>query len=381
MKKTILFAVTLDLQLQFLDGIPQELVQRGWEVHIVSSSGPRGDSLARVPGVQVHVIEMRREPSLLADMVAASAWTRVIRVVRPSIVVIGTPKASLVGLAVSALYRVPRRIYILHGLRLETARGWRKTVLSFLERLTITLSTRVFAVGSSLRDLTLKLGLVSPSKIMVIAAGTPNGIDTAEFDSDRFTQTTLDLTASQIGLRANQPVVGFVGRLTRDKGLADLERAMVLLRNSGIALQLLLVGKVDDKSGDIALERLRAIGINVVSTGHVERPAIYYQLMDVFCLPSLREGFSTVALEASSSGVPVVVSTATGAIDAVRAGQTGLVFQVGDSIQLAQQIEAILEDKLVAREMGDRGRRWVRDTFGRHAIQTAFIEEYESLVR
>ena len=330
MKKVILFATTIDQQLQFLEGIPSKLADLGWTVHVVSSPGNRLVGLADVRGVLVHPLPMRRAPSALHDLVALWAWIRIIQKIRPSVVVAGSPKASLLCLLAAWWGRVPRRVYMLHGLRLETARGMRRRILVGVERAAMLCSTQVFAVSESLRQKTVSLALTSREKVSVVSAGTPNGIDITEFDRNRFDEIVVAKAARQIGLTPDLPVVGFVGRLTHDKGLGDLEMALRSLHDAGMLIQLLLVGGIDDQSGAEALERLRAIGMPVISTGHVEKTAVYYQLMDVFCLPSFREGFSTVVLEASCSGIPVVVSDATGVVDAVRDGITGLVYRVGN---------------------------------------------------
>ncbi|TFC47190.1 glycosyltransferase family 1 protein [Cryobacterium shii] len=228
--------------------------------------------------------------------------------------------------------------------------------------------------------MTVSLSLTSRDKVSVVSAGTPNGIDVAEFDENRFDALSVAELARDIGISPDIPVVGFVGRLTHDKGLGDLEIALRSLHDAALPVQLLLVGGIDDASGAEALERLRAIGMPVISTGHVEKTAVYYQLMDVFCLPSFREGFSTVVLEASCSGIPVVVSNATGVVDAVRDGMTGLVYGVGNGRQLAEKLSILINDAEIARSMADEGRAWVRGTFARDIIQAAFLREYEALL-
>ncbi|WP_256359917.1 glycosyltransferase family 4 protein [Cryobacterium shii] len=380
MKKVILFATTIDQQLQFLEGIPCKLADLGWTVHVVCSPGDRLVGLADVRGVLVHPLPMRRAPSALHDLVALWAWIRIIRKVRPAVVVAGSPKASLLCLLAAWLGRVPRRVYMLHGLRLETSRGIRRRVLVCAERVAMLCSTQVFAVSESLRQMTVSLSLTSRDKVSVVSAGTPNGIDVAEFDENRFDALSVAELARDIGISPDIPVVGFVGRLTHDKGLGDLEIALRSLHDAALPVQLLLVGGIDDASGAEALERLRAIGMPVISTGHVEKTAVYYQLMDVFCLPSFREGFSTVVLEASCSGIPVVVSNATGVVDAVRDGMTGLVYGVGNGRQLAEKLSILINDAEIARSMADEGRAWVRGTFARDIIQAAFLREYEALL-
>ena len=128
------------------------------------------------------------------------------------------------------------------------------------------------------------------------------------------------------------------------------------------------------------MRRLEGLTVPTAIVGHVTNPAIYYALMDVFCLPSYREGFGNVVIEASASSVPVVTSNATGVVDAISDGETGLMSTVGDSVDLARALGAILRDSGLAAQLGQAGRQWVTSRFARTDVQRAYADDLQAIL-
>jgi len=376
----VVLGVTIDDSLQFLNGYPEFLVARGWQVHIVSGPGPRLNKLRQCPGVSTYPMKMRRRPGPFEDLLALARWILLIRRVRPNAVSVGTPKAGLLGTLAAFVMRVPVRVYLLRGLRLETSTGLRRSILTAIEKLAMRSATDIVAISPSLRLRAIDLRLVSPDKIRVVGHGSSNGVDTENFDSRRFSNEDLNSLRERIGLVTGIPTIGFVGRLTRDKGLFDLSEAMRLLSVERASCQLLVVGGVDDVSGSEALKTLSSLDIPVTVVGHVDNPAAYYAVMDIFCLPSFREGFGNAVVEASSMGVPVVISDATGIIDTIDEGRTGISTPVGDPAQLAEGLRRILSDPAFADELGSNGRAWVRARFARKSVQQNYADDLATTV-
>ena len=379
-RRRILLAVTIDDSLQLLKGYPEYLVSKGWDVHIVSNEGPRLHQLQNTEGVWIHPIHMARSPAPLRDFVALLRWILLIWRVKPDAVSIGTPKAGLLGIAAAFLNRVPVRIYLLRGLRLETITGVRRQLLVALERFSMRRATHVLAVSQTLRDEALVMKLTQSEKIRVVGFGSSNGVDVSEFDPARFTEASSTALAQQIGLRPDLSTIGFVGRLTRDKGLHVLAEALEILASKGVGCQLLVLGSVDDSSGKQILENLRVSNIPVVVVGYVVAPAQYYALMDVFCLPSFREGFANVVLEASSMEIPVVVSDATGMLDTIQEGWTGTASPVGNAFLLAQSLRLIASKSESTLTWGGNGRQMVKDRYIRQNVQANYASDLDELM-
>jgi glycosyltransferase involved in cell wall biosynthesis len=176
-------------------------------------------------------------------------------------------------------------------------------------------------------------------------------------------------------------VIGFVGRLTRDKGIPELMEAYWNLRNDFRELRLLLVGDFED--GDPVPLSVRGRIENdshILRSGFVPDTSAYYQLMDVLVLPTWREGFGLVNIEAQAAGKPVVTTRATGTIDSVQDGKTGILVPVGDVSALAHAIGNLLGDAEKRKEMGRRGQEWVTREFPRGKVLADLVREYNSLI-
>jgi glycosyltransferase involved in cell wall biosynthesis len=373
-QRRILLGVTSDLSLVLLSGFPAYLVEQGWDVHVACTPGPNLEKLATHGNVHCHPLPMEREPAVLADLRALRRWLRLLALVRPDVVLVGTPKAGLLGLLAAWTTRVPTRIYQLRGLRLETTRGLARRVWSTLERVSFATSTEALAVSASLRRRVIELGLVRSVKVLVLGGGSSNGVDIVRFRPD---DLGTEPRPHVDGLVEGVPVIGFVGRLNRDKGLDVLYRASTLLEDRGIAHQILIVGGVDGADQTHLFETAH----RSVVVSHVGDTAPYYRLMQVLCLPTLREGFPNVVLEASASGLPVVTTDATGAIDSVQDGVTGLIAEAGSAESLADMLAQILHDPDRAAEMGRRGRDFAVEGYARDIVWSRLADHLDSRFR
>ena len=371
----ILLAVTVPVSLILMRQVPELLVNDGWEVHVVSSPGPQLSALGSLPDVVVHPLPMERDPSPLKDAISLVKWLQVLRKVRPDVVSVSTPKASLLGALAAKVMRVPRRVYLQRGLRLETATGMLRTILSAAERMTIRASHSVIAVSPSLRSELVELKLAPARKVVVLGGGSSNGVDVDLF-SDSGNVEAARALGERLGLDPGIPVVGFVGRVAPDKGLKELAEARTLLLERGVAHQLLIVGGVDTGVSSVQAPPSEVFGPMTFTTGAVDNTAPYYHLMDVFCLPTYREGFPNVVLEASAAGVPTVSTEATGAVDAVKSGVTGLTVPVRSSPDLADALEFLLRSPELRASMGAAAHRWVDAEFRRDLVARLTAEFY-----
>lgn len=368
-----MLGVTVSTSLRLMSGFPEFLASAGWQVHIVSAPGPELGTLGKHPNIHVHQVAMLRDPSPLADARALYRWTVLLRRIRPDVVMVGTPKAGLLGLVSAFITGVPVRIYHVRGLRLETAGPALRVVLAICERVAFALATSALSVSRSLRDRVIELGLVGSEKIVVLGRGSSNGVDLLHFRPATDAQTARDLK-SQLGIDGAASVIGFVGRISRDKGIDVLVEASNLLDQAGVDHTVLIVGQ-REHAGEDPLAPLRTSGQLPVLVGPVLDPARFYQVMDVLCLPTLREGFPNVILEAGASGVPAVTTTATGAVDAVMDGVTGVLVPPKNPEALASALRSLLDDRESLHRLGDSARRFVEAYFDRALVWNA-IERY-----
>lgn len=379
---SIVYVVTHPMTARLLlAGQLRYLAEAGFEVTLVTSPGPDLAGVAEREGVRVETVAMAREISPLRDLAALARLVRLFRRLRPGIVNAGTPKAGLLGMLAARLARVPVRIYTLRGLRLETARGPKRRLLAAAERLACACAHRVVCVSRSLERRAVELGLTAEDKTLVLASGSSNGVDVERFAAAARDRERTEALRRELGLPAGSPVVGFVGRFTRDKGIAELADAFDRLSRGLPAARLLLLG--DFEPGDPVppslVARLRHDS-RVVQAGFVPDTAPFYPLIDVLAFPSHREGFPNAPLEAAASGVPTVGSRATGVVDAVVDGRTGTLVPVGDVEALAHALLEYLRDPALRRSHGDAARERVRGEFRRGEVWRAWEREIRAAV-
>jgi glycosyltransferase involved in cell wall biosynthesis len=241
---------------------------------------------------------------------------------------------------------------------------------------------RVVCVSQSVRNRVVACGLVNPDRTSVFGAGSSNGVDPARFGPTKEKLRKAIQIRERLGIPSEAPVVGFVGRLTRDKGIPELYEAHRILRKEFPSLKLLLLG--DYETGDPLPLRLRqAIGTDssVIRPGFVDETSDFYHVFDILALPSYREGFPNVVLEAQAAGRPVVAARTTGTVDAITDGVTGLLVPVADVAALAESLGKLLRNPNLAARMGIAGRARVVHEFKPEKIWRALAEEYIQLLR
>jgi glycosyltransferase involved in cell wall biosynthesis len=377
----VVHVTTVPETLQFLTGQAAFLRDRGVEVHAIASPGPALDMFAAAERVECFAVPMERRISPVRDLVAVVHLWRVLRRLRPDVVDAHTPKGGLLGMTAAWLAGVPVRIYHLHGLRFATARGVQRVVLRTAERLSATLAHRVLCVSRSLAEAAASERVAPAAKLRVLCGGSINGVDAAT----RFLpadQETRRAARVALGLPPDARVIGFVGRLGRDKGLVELAAAWRALRAEDPDLRLILVGpdEPNDAPPPEVMTALRS-DPRVLAPGVDWETPKYYRAMDIVALPTYREGFGVVALEAAAMQLPVVATRVTGCVDAVADGVTGTLVRSQDAGALTAALRAYLDDPALRARHGEAGRARALRDFEPRAIWDALHAEYVALVR
>lgn len=378
--KTVVLLVTIEeTALAFYGGYVRFLKDRGWRV-LVGANSPSGrlKAWAQSEGAKAVHIPWKRNPDPLSDLVNLVRTWRLLRGIRPDAVVAATPKAGLIGMLAASLARVPVRIYQLWGLRLETTGGLARKVLAALERVSIACSTQCVANSRSLAARTTELGLAGRREIVVLGAGSSHGVNTDRYRPGLTLPMSRDTEVFLEDSPADLTAV-FVGRLHPDKGIDTLVEALRMCLDRDLRVRTLVVGGAEGAEVETYLSDLPDGLVHLV--GHVEDVRPYILAADVLCLPSLREGFPNVVLEAAALGVPAVVSDATGVVDSVVDGQTGVLFPTGDAPALADALTRLAEDRDYRRRLGESARRRTEDEFDQPRIWGLQADNLERQVR
>jgi glycosyltransferase involved in cell wall biosynthesis len=353
------------------------LRKAGFKVTLVAGPGELLELTAAREGVEAVAVPMKRGLAPLADLLSLVRLWLLLGRLKPDLVEFSTPKAGLLGSFAALLRVAPRRVYLLRGLRLETETGFKLKAMLIAEQISAACAHVVLCNSVSLRKKALELGVARPAKLKVLGDGSSIGVDTRRFSPGPSS------VRAQLGLGTGTQVVGFVGRLTRDKGVPELIEAFHTILAAAPTAFLLLVGWFDESEDALGAD-LRARIQNhprVHMTGYVRDTAPYYRAMDLMVLPTWREGFPNAVLEAAATGIPVVTTLSTGSRDAVLPEVTGLLIPPGYPEAISEAVLKLLCDPERSRGMGRSARAWVEQHYSETRVLGFTTAYYESLLR
>lgn len=290
------------------------------------------------------------------------------------IVQYSTLKASLLGSLAALAARVPVRIYILWGLYYTTQRSVKKLVFKAIDKLICRLSTDIVPIAHEMADFVGTEGLAKRSKCEVVLNGSACGVDLQRFDPGKWAEARGRIR-DECNISERGIVIGVVGRLTGDKGINELVSAFAEIAEEINNVYLLIVGTQEEKDRlrpDI--EDMIRTHPRIRSVGWQNDPIPYYMAMDIFCLPTYREGFGEVNLEAQAMGLPVVSTDVIGPREAVDNGKTGFLVEPESSKALVEPLKRLIGDPELKRNMGRKGRERVERMFNRKDFIKAVVE-------
>lgn len=386
-KPKVLQATTVPETLHSYFGpLTRHLRLLGFTVEAATSAGTwmRRADVARRLGITVHEAPLRRTISPFSDLRALGRLIRVIRTSEPDIVHSHTPKAGLLGSLAAWLTRRRGRVYTVRGLPYVTATGLTRRLLMESERMACRCVHRVICVSSSIQDRLVGDRLCAAGKSIVPGAGSAQGVDARE----RFDPARADLAVAadrlrrSLGIGEDARIVGFVGRLTQDKGIRELNRIWESLRSERNRHLVILGPRGEPRSGlsdeeldePIRDERVHYVGF----ADEIER---YYRLFDCLLFPSHREGMPNVVLESAAMQVPVVAWDTIGVRDAVVHAETGFLVPFGDLDGFIGRAGNVLDDPDLRSRLGKRARTWVLESFDPNDRFSQLSDLYFDLLR
>jgi glycosyltransferase involved in cell wall biosynthesis len=322
-------------------------------------------------GIRFVPLRIARQIAPVGDLKALRSLRRWCAEADLSAIVTITPKAGLLGMLSGRLSGVPVRMHWFTGQVWATRSGAMRQLLKTTDRVMARAATDLLADSVSQADFLAEQGIAPRSRISVLGSGSVSGVDCQRFKPDRNTRTAV---RAELGIADDDMVVLFVGRLNHEKGIPELLEAHARLYASDSSIKLLLVGP--DEVGCVG----SVLPPGVFRVGYTMRVERYCQAADIFCLPSHREGFPTVILEAAACGLPSVAARVYGITDAVRDGVTGLLHTPRSVTDLAARIEQLARAPVQRQHMGVAGREWVLEHFTAERMTRLFIAHLDQLI-
>ena len=335
-----------------------------YEMHLICSDGDGLAEFAQRQKIKYQPVEISRQLAPWKDIKAIFQIAHYIRKNHIDLIVAHYfPKASLIATLANLLAGNKTKVMIAHGVLHDTMHGMVRKMVIWEQKFDVFFAKKVVCVSPSVARRRREDGIEKADKQVILGGGSCNGVDAlVKFNPENVPAEEIDLLRMQFGLTRSDFVVGFSGRLVHDKGIAELSQAFILLKQRHPWKSIKLLMNVLYSSKD------------VVFTGRVPYLEIqkYYLLMNVLVLPSYREGFPTVVLEAGSMGIPVVVSKATGCIDSIKEGVTGLFTEIQPEA-IAENVARFLDMKY-AEEMGTNARQYVVENYDQRIIRKYMLD-------
>lgn len=358
-----------------LSGQIEYLINQEHQVFVVTS--PDGDwgRLNYIDGLKKVPIRIHRRPAPFADFLSAVKLFCLFRREKFDVVHSYTPKAGLLCAIVARLANVPLRLHTFTGQQWSTQSGFSRWLLKQMDKIIVKLSSQSYADSFTQREFLEDERVAKDGEVTVLGKGSLAGVNL-----ERFSRELLqpDSVRKELGLESDDVVITFVGRLNREKGVSELLDAYKLLIKENSNVHLILVGPTEDLDLD---EEIRSLGksSNLHVIGPTSVPEKYLCITDIFCLPSYREGFGTVVIEAAAMGVPTVGSDIPGLRDAVVDGETGLLVKPKDTRALYSSLQRLINDRNYCEELGRNAKMRCVKNFSSNKVSELVAEEYISL--
>lgn len=381
MSKKICFVVTVSMTVdQFLRFGFEEFHNNGYEISLICDMDK--DYVAGLPDyVHPYPIKMSRgiDPSGLVN--AIKTMKRIFTENKFDIVQYSTPNAAFYASIAAKKAKIPIRLYCQWGLVYLGFSGIKRTIFKTIEKIICRKSTDVQPDSKGNLDFCRQNGFYNAEKSRVVWNGSANGIDINKFD-----YSNKEIWKKQIRQEYNIPdnkiVLGFLGRVGKDKGFEELMAAFKSLKSKYSDIVLLYVGP-NEKPDTVSQESLKFFEDcpDIIYTGGwVDDAERYYAAMDIFLFPSYREGFGNVVIEAEAMGVPVVVSDIPGPQNGMVDGVTGFKVPARTVEPLVEKTSVLIEDKALREQFGKAGAKFAVENFDSRVLIKKIIENRDWLI-
>jgi glycosyltransferase involved in cell wall biosynthesis len=327
-----------------------------------------------VPVVQIGI---KREISIFSDAKTVIELYALFRRKRYDIVHSVTPKAGLLSMIAGYLANVPVRIHIFTGQVWVTRKGLSRWFLKTLDRILVLCATHILVDSRSQRDFLIEQGVVSNKKSSVLADGSICGVDTDKFSPNVEARKRI---RKEYGISESDVVFLYLGRLNRDKGLLDLAHSFNEVCSKYDNTHLVIVGPDEQGVGEEVESICASCKQKVHIAGYTDVPEQYFASADVFCLPSYREGFGVVIIQAASAGIPSIGTKIYGVVDTIEDGKTGLLYHPRDVDGLTSKMIEMIKRPDLRKMMGTNARIRASEKFSKGIATKALVDYYKSLL-
>lgn len=325
--------------------------------------------------IHYYPVKMERGVSL-SGLKAIREFKKIFKREKFDLVQYSTPNAAFYASIAAKRTGIKIRNYHLMGLKYEGFSGLSRRIFRMIEKIACSKSTSIECVSKSNLEIALKDNLFDRDKATVVWNGSTGGVNLHRFNYDKRTKWRNEVREG-LGIDKNDFLFGFIGRITRDKGLNELLQAFQEIKKD---CKLLIVGPFEtdnDSETNTAIQNARQ-DKRIIFHDTVNQIEKYYAALDVLLLPSYREGFGNVVIEAGAMGTPAIVSNIPGPIDAVVPDVTAKLVDVKNSTELKDAMLEIMSSDYV--KMGISAKDYVTSHFDSEELNRHILERKKELL-
>ena len=341
------------------------------DVHVATSL-PNGETVRGLSlAVTVHNINIARNPDVFSD--AKSLWKLFLFFKNEKFDVVHsfTPKAGLLTQIGSFLARSPIRFHTFTGQVWATKTGIARTLLKQLDKVTATLATFCLVDSVSQQNFLIQENIVTAVNSRVLANGSISGINIKKFSFDQETRQRL---RDEHKVNEDEFIFLYVGRLKKEKGIPELINGFTAI-NTEKCIKLFIIGSDEEN-----LAHLFENHSNIEYIGFKTNISEYYSFADTLCLPSHREGFGNVIIEAAACNLPAIASNIYGLCDAVEDGYSGLLHDVKNENSITSSMEKMVNNEIDLNKMRKDARMRVEEIFDEKHLLKEFLTFYDKFI-
>mgnify|MGYP003754351161 CR=1 FL=1 len=356
-----------------------------YEVTAISGPGKDLEEVRDREKVKIKAIEMSREISIFKDFNALIKLYRYFKKEKPDIVHSITPKAGLLSMIAARLAGVPVRMHTFTGLIFPYRKGVLKFILIWMDRLLAESATHIYPEGKGVKK-DLEHYRITSKPLKIIANGNVNGIDAAYFNTSQVPLFTQENLRNSLGIKENDFVFIFVGRLVRDKGINELVAAFKkITEEHQLNLhtkqpKLVLVGPLEQDLDPLKSETLSEIQNNphIISVGFQAEVRSYFAISNALVFPSYREGFPNVVLQGLAMELPAIVTNINGCNEIISRGKNGIIIAVKEDVALRTAMTQVLNYNYLYDKLKSKTRSSIL-TYEQKIVWEALLAEYKSV--
>lgn len=371
MKKKIALIVSSPLTFESFYRNHIKKLQESYDVTLIANFD---NKIPIIEGVKQISIDLERKPSILSDIKSLKKTIDIFKKEKFVLVHSTTPKAGFITQIAGFVAGVEFRLHIFTGQVWASKSGLKRLAMKKIDVTIASLATHLLADSRSQIDFLLKESVPVKSKIKVLGNGSISGVDLKKFvpkNSEKL-KNKLELTDSNF-------VFLFIGRLNKDKGIFDLIKSFEVVQVKFPKAVLVVVGS-DEENILPFIQNHPLYNKNIFYNAATPRPQDFMAMADVLCLPSYREGFGSVVIEAAACGTPSIGSKIYGLTDAIEDKKSGYLFPVGNIDELADKMIYSIENPKILKKISEYGMKRAKEQFSNELSSELLCEYYYSIL-